>query len=60
MDIDLTNVETFHAAMGELRKVQQNLRSLGLSQEQAHEMAFDAYELGVARANRIYKEGERT
>lgn len=60
MDIDLTNVETFQAAMGELRKVWQNLQDLGVSQEQAHEMAFDAYELGFARANRIYKEGERT
>lgn len=47
-------VRTYESAMDALAVIRERLRDLGLSYEEATDVAFDAYELGFDRANAIH------
>ena len=56
MDINTRNVKTFAGVMEELRKVRSFMQERGLSYDDAHEAAFEAYALGLARMERIVRD----
>ena len=56
MDINTRNVKTFDGAMSELRKVRSFMQECGMSYEDAHEAAYAAYSLGLARMERIVRD----
>ena len=56
LEVNLSNIKTYEGAMNELRKIRSFMQERGMSYEDAHEAAFEAYNLGFNRMEKIFRD----